>query len=169
MWVLSCVALVFGVISPLRITSPDFRDGGYIPIRFTCDGEDINPTLLIEGWPRETRSLVLIVEDPDAPLTTFTQWIVWNVPPTNRIEENSIPGIQGLNTVGKNPYRGPCPAVGPQRYVFKVYALDRLLSLDENSKRSDVDRAMAGFVLAAGQLTGVYDRTVALKESNATR
>jgi Raf kinase inhibitor-like YbhB/YbcL family protein len=169
MWGLSCVVMAFAVISPLKITSPDFRDGGYIPMRFTCDGEDINPTLLIEGWPPETRSLVLIVEDPDAALTTFTQWLVWNIPPTHRIEENTIPGIEGLNTVGKNPYRGPCPAVGPQRYAFKVYALDRLLSLNENSKRSDVEKAIEGHIVAAGMLTGVYDRTVAAGAADAKR
>lgn len=168
MWVVSSLVLMSIVISPLKVTSPDFRDGGYIPIRFTCDGKDINPALLIDGIPEETRSLVLIVEDPDVPLTTFTQWLVWNIPPTHRIEENSIPGVQGLNTVGKNPYRGPCPAAGPQRYIFKIYALDRLLDLQATSKRSDVDKAMTGHILAAGQLTGVYDRTVAVTESSST-
>jgi Raf kinase inhibitor-like YbhB/YbcL family protein len=148
----------------LTVTSPDFPNGGDIPVRFTCDGQDINPTLLIDGIPSGTRSLVLIVEDPDAELTRFTQWLVWNIPPTHRIAENTIPGIQGTNTVGKNPYRGPCPAAGPQRYAFKVYALDRFLELEETAMRYNVEEAMNRHVLAVGELVGSYDRAAIARE-----
>lgn len=147
--------------APLTVISPDFSEGGFIPSRFTCDGEDVNPTLIIHGIPEGTRSLVLVVEDPDAALTTFTQWLVWNIPPTDRIVENTIPGIEGINTVGKNPYRGPCPVAGSQRYAFKVFALDRVLTLEANAKRYVVEQQMEGHILAAGQLSGEYNRTVA--------
>ena len=144
----------------LIIVSPDFPSGGLIPVRFTCDGEDINPTLIVSGIPEGTRSLTLVVEDPDAPLTTYTQWLVWNIPPTETIAENTIPGVQGINTVGKNPYRGPCPVADSQRYAFKVYALSKLLQLEEDAKRQDVEKAMEGYILAKGELIGEYSRTL---------
>ncbi len=147
--------------APLVVVSPDFEDGGYIPSRYTCDGDDVNPTLIINGIPEETRSMVLIVEDPDATITTFTQWLVWNIPPQDTIRENTIPGVQGMNTVGKNPYRGPCPVAGAQRYAFKFFAIDRLLNLEVNAKRNDVEKAMAGHILASGQLVGEYNRIIA--------
>ena len=149
----------------LTITSPDFPDGGYMPARFTCEGEDVNPTLLIAGIPRGAKSLVLIVEDPDVALTRFTQWLVWNIPPAIRIGEDTVPGVQGTNTVGKNRYRGPCPGPGRQRYVFRIFALDKLLDLEENAKRYDVERAMDGHVLAAGQLSAAYEREAIVKEN----
>ena len=149
--------------APLIIISPDFPNEGPIPAKFTCDGEDVNPTLIINGIPEGTKSLALVVEDPDASLTTFTQWLVWNIPPTETIVENSIPGVQGVNTVGKNPYRGPCPtAAGAQRYSFKVYAIDRILTLKPEANRSEFDKAMEGHVLATGELLGEYNRTVAI-------
>lgn len=148
--------------APLNIISPDFPNGGAIPAKFTCDGEDVNPTLIVNGIPEGTKSLALVVEDPDAPLTTYTQWLVWNIPPTETIAENSIPGIQGINTVGKNPYRGPCPVAGSQRYSFKVYALKRILTLQPEADRSELEKAMQGHILATGELLGEYDRTVAV-------
>ncbi|MEX2231852.1 MAG: YbhB/YbcL family Raf kinase inhibitor-like protein [Cyclobacteriaceae bacterium] len=146
----------------MNIISPDFPNGGAIPAKFTCDGEDVNPTLIVNGIPEGTKSLALVVEDPDAPLTTYTQWLVWNIPPTETIAENSIPGIQGINTVGKNPYRGPCPVAGSQRYSFKVYALKRILTLQPEADRSELEKAMQGHILATGELLGEYDRTVAV-------
>lgn len=150
--------------APLTIISPDFPNDGNIPVRFTCDGEDINPTIIINGIPEGTKSLTLIVEDPDAPLTTFTQWIVWNIKPTDTILENTVPGLEGINTVGKNPYRGPCPAAGSQRYAFKVYALNTMLSLKPDAKRIHVEEAMKGHILAFGQLIGEYNRSIAITE-----
>ncbi|HTF27316.1 MAG TPA: YbhB/YbcL family Raf kinase inhibitor-like protein [Flavitalea sp.] len=152
--------------APLTIISPDFENEGSIPSRFTCDGEDINTTIIVNGMPEGTKSLALIVEDPDAPLTTFTQWLVWNIPPGERIPENSIPGIQGINTVGKNPYRGPCPVAGAQRYSFKVYALNTILKLEQDADRSEVEKAMEGHILAMGELLGEYNRSVAVGEKN---
>lgn len=149
---------------PLTITSPDFSDGGEIPMRFTCDGDDINPTLIINGIPEGTKSLALIVEDMDAPLAIFTQWITWNIKPVDTILENTVPGIEGMNSIGKTAYRGPCPTAGFQRYVFKVYALNTMLNLEPESKRSQLLVAMQGHILASGLLTGAYSRAVVLTE-----
>lgn len=150
--------------APLTVISPDFPNEGNIPPRFTCDGEDINPTIIINGIPEGTKSLVLIGEDPDAPLTTFTQWIIWNIKPTDTILENTVPGNVGINTVGKTHYRGPCATAGTQRYVFKVYALDSMLKLKADAKRSKVDEAMEGHILAFGQLMGIYNRAIVISE-----
>lgn len=150
--------------APLTVISPDFPDGGNIPTRFTCDGDDVSPTIIINGIPSETKSMVIIGEDPDAPLTTFTQWIVWNIKPTDTILENTVPGNEGVNSLGKKHYRGPCSPAGTQRYVFKVYALNTMLNLKADSKRSKVEAAMEGHILGFGQLMGTYNRSIAISE-----
>jgi len=142
----------------LRMTSPAFENKGSIPSKYTCDGRDVNPPLKIEDIPKETQSLVLIVDDPDAPAGTFDHWIVWNIPPTERIEENSVPGTEGLNDLRKHSYGGPCPPSGTHRYFFKVYALDTKLSLNPNSRKRDLEKAMTGHILAKGELIGLYRR-----------
>ena len=142
----------------LIITSPAFENNGFIPSKYTCDGDDVNPPLNIEGVPEETQSLVLMVDDPDAPMGTWDHWIVWNIDPTGKIEENSIPGIEGLNNFRKHSYGGPCPPSGTHRYFFKVYALDRKLDLHLNSRKRDVERVMKGHILAKGELIGLYKR-----------
>jgi len=142
----------------LRITSPAFQNNGVIPAKYTCDGDDVNPALNIEGIPREAKSLVLIVDDPDAPMGTWVHWVVWNIPPRERIEENSVPGVEGLNDFRKNSYGGPCPPSGTHRYFFKVYALDAKLDLITNSRKEDVERAMEGHMLAKGEIVGLYRR-----------
>lgn len=146
----------------LIVVSPDFPHEGDIPARFTCDGEDINPTLIINGIPEGTKSLTLVVEDPDAPLTTYTQWLVWNIPPAETLPENTVPGVQGINTLGKNPYRGPCPVSESQRYSFKVYALSTMLKLEPDAKRHNVEKAMEGHILAEGELLGRYSRSLVI-------
>nr|MDO8132980.1 YbhB/YbcL family Raf kinase inhibitor-like protein [Candidatus Njordarchaeum guaymaensis] len=140
------------------MTSPAFENKGSIPSKYTCDGRDVNPPLKIEDIPKETQSLVLIVDDPDAPAGTFDHWIVWNIPPTERIEENSVPGTEGLNDLRKHSYGGPCPPSGTHRYFFKVYALDTKLSLNPNSRKRDLEKAMTGHILAKGELIGLYRR-----------
>lgn len=153
--------------SRLRISSPDFINEGEIPSRFTCDGEDVNPSLVIHGLPEGTKSLVLIVEDPDVVATTFNQWVVWNIKPTGAIDENSIPGIQGMNSIGNDHYQGPCPPAGKHRYHFRVYALNRELGIKAKSKRNLVEAAMKGHILAEGLLIGEYERkTFQLTENN---
>jgi len=142
----------------LTIISPAFKSNKSIPFKYTCNGDDVNPPLNIEGTPEETKSLVLIVDDPDAPMGTWDHWIVWNIPPTNKIEENSAPGTEGLNDFRKHSYGGPCPPSGTHRYFFKVYALDTKLSLDPNSRKKDVEKAMKDHILAKGELVGLYSR-----------
>src|SRR3989338_8261866 len=98
-----------------------------IPSVYTCQGQDISPALGIQNIPDGARSLVLIMDDPDAPMGTWDHWIVYNIPPMDRIAENSIPGIEVKNSFEKLNYGGPCPPSGTHRYFFKLYALDTLL------------------------------------------
>jgi Raf kinase inhibitor-like YbhB/YbcL family protein len=142
----------------LNITSSAFNEGGRIPIKYTCDGDNVNPPLTIEGVPPETKSLVLIVDDPDAPGGTWDHWVVWDIPPITEILENSVPGTQGMNDSKRQRYSGPCPPPGTHRYFFKVYALDTTLGLDTSSTKTDVEEAMKGHILAQGQLIGLYSR-----------
>ena len=144
----------------MKITSSAFHEGGNIPSKFTCDGSDISPPLQITGVPSEAKSLVLIADDPDAPSGLFTHWLIWNIPPqTNSISEGSAPkGVHGTNDFGKPDYKGPCPPPGTHRYSFKIYALDRELDLRGGAKRSQLDAAMKGHVVAQGVLVGRYAR-----------
>jgi Raf kinase inhibitor-like YbhB/YbcL family protein len=144
----------------MKITSSAFQEGGNIPSKFTCDGSDTSPPLQITGIPSEAKSLALITDDPDAPSGLFTHWLVWNIPPqTNSIAEGSAPkGVHGTNDFGKSGYRGPCPPPGTHRYSFKIFALDRELDLGSGAKRSQVEAAMKGHVIAQGELVGRYAR-----------
>jgi len=145
-------------VKELTVTSPAFEKNKFVPAKYTCDGDDVNPPLTIEGIPEETRSLVLIVDDPDAPMGTWDHWIVWNIPPVGKIEENSVPGTEGLNNFNKHSYGGPCPPSGTHRYFFKVYALDTKLELHPNTRKRNVERAMEGRILAKGEIVGLYGR-----------
>ncbi len=143
----------------ILVKSPAFENNERIPMKYTCDGADVNPPLTIEEVPEETKTLVLIVDDPDAPMGTFDHWVVWNIPAvTLRIEENTVPGIEGLSSYRKHAYGGPCPPYGTHRYFFKVYALDTHLDLKLNSTKRDVEKAMRGHILAEGELVGLYSR-----------
>jgi hypothetical protein len=146
--------------SKMKITSSAFQQAGNIPSKFTCDGADSSPPLQIGEVPPGAKSLVLVVEDPDAPSGLFTHWIVWNISAqTNAITEGSAPkGAQGTNDFGKSGYGGPCPPSGAHRYYFKIFALDRELDLPPGSKRSQLDAAMKGHVVAQGELMGRYSR-----------
>src|SRR5437879_6565204 len=116
----------------MEISSPMFEDSVAIPKKYTCDGENINPALTFTAVPVTARSLVLIMDDPDAPSGTFTHWIMWNMDPeTILIDEDSFPpdAVQGLNSTGKPGYTGPCPPSGVHRYFFRLFALDTVLDL----------------------------------------
>ena len=143
----------------LIVSSPAFKDNGLIPPKYTCDGDDINPPLRIEGTPKEATSLVLIVDDPDAPRGTWVHWVVWDIPLVERIEENSVPGTEGLNDFRRHSYGGPCPPSGTHRYFFKVYAIDCKLNLRPDSRKADVERAMGTHVIAKGEMVGLYRRS----------
>jgi len=116
--------------------------------------------LQISDVPPEAKSLVLIVDDPDAPSGLFTHWVVWNISPQiSSISEGSTPkGVQGTNDFGKSGYGGPCPPSGAHRYYFKIFALDRELDLPSGAKRSRLDAAMKGHVVGQGELMGRYER-----------
>ena len=145
----------------MKVTSSAFQEGGNIPSKFTCDGADVNPALRFEGAPAETKSLLLVVDDPDAPVGLFTHWLVWNIDPkASEIAENSAPSgaPQGTNDFPKKGYGGPCPPSGTHRYYFKIFALDQTLDLKPGAKRAEVDTAMRGHVVAQGELMGRYSR-----------
>ena len=143
----------------LSVESPAFENNKLIPAKYTCDGDDVNPPLIIKGIPEKAKTLALIVDDPDAPMGTWDHWIVWNIPPTGKIEENTVPGTEGMNTARKHSYGGPCPPYGTHRYFFKVYALDTKLTLNPDSKKKDVEKAMESHILAKGELVGLYRRS----------
>jgi len=142
----------------IRISSPAFKDGAIMPSRFSCEGENINPPLLVKNLPPETKSLALIMEDPDAPKGTFDHWVMWNIKPTQLIEENTSPGIQGLNSRGTNQYLGPCPPYGTHRYRFILFALDSRIELDKNSGKAALKVAMEGHLMGQGEITGLYKK-----------
>jgi Raf kinase inhibitor-like YbhB/YbcL family protein len=146
----------------MKLSSPDFKEGENIPARFTCDGKDVSPTLQIEGMPQGAKSLVVILEDRDAPGGNFTHWLMWNVVPNlTEIVGNKPPSgaVQGVNDFGKNKYSGPCPPPGIHRYYFKLYALDTTLDLPPKSKRKTIDSAIKSHVIAEAALMGRYART----------
>jgi len=148
-------------MNPIPLSSPAFSDGGVIPTRHTCDGEDLSPQLDWQNIPAATRSLALIADDPDAPMGTWVHWVLFDIPP----DVTGLPeGVKGIGIQGKNDsrrlgYAGPCPPKGPaHRYYFKLYALDTTLGLKEGATKADVEKAMQGHILAQGQLMGKYGR-----------
>jgi Raf kinase inhibitor-like YbhB/YbcL family protein len=143
----------------LTVSSPAFRYEGMIPSKYTCDGESINPPLQIDQIPEETKTLAIIMEDPDAPKGTYDHWLLWNISPINRISENSIPGISGINGSGKTGYHPPCPPSGSHRYYFHVYALDTALDLEAGTNKEALQKAMKTHILAKGTLMGHYQRS----------
>ncbi len=142
-----------------------FENGGEIPKKYTCDGKDVSPPLFIENIGSNVKSLVIVCEDPDAPMGVFTHWIAWNVEVTNEIPENipkvrevgePVKMVQGKNDFGRIGYNGPCPPSGKHRYYFKVYALDTVL--DGDFDREELLKAIEGHVVQYGEIYGVYSR-----------
>ena len=142
----------------MKLESLGFENNGFIPGKFTCDGIDINPGLIIEDIPEETKRLALIMEDPDAPMGTWVHWVVFNIHVTDVIEENTVPGTQGTNDFRKLEYGGPCPPSGTHRYFFKLFALDEKLHIEEGCKKKELEEAMEGHILATAELVGLYER-----------
>ena len=143
----------------MQLTSPESKYNQYIPGRFTCQGLDINPPLEIKDIPDQSKTLALIVDDPDAPAGTWVHWVVFNIPPASRIEENSAPGTLGANTLGELKYHGPCPPSGTHRYFFKLYALDILLELKEGASKGVLEKTMQGHILDQAELIGLYKKS----------
>ena len=144
----------------IKVSSSAFTEGGNIPPKFTCDGEDTSPPLKTEGIPENAKAVVMIVDDPDAPGGLFNHWLVWNIDPkTTSLEEGKAPaGVTGTNDFGKSAYGGPCPPSGSHRYSFKVFALDQQLQLRAGAKRKEVDAAIKGHVIGQGELMGRYSK-----------
>lgn len=142
----------------MEVTSPSFLDGQMIPKKFTCQGEDINPALFIKELPKAAKSLVLVVDDPDAPGGVWYHWIVYNIPLIEEISENSIPGVEIKNSFQKKGYGGPCPPTGTHRYFFKVYALEKKLDLKKDSNYEDLKEAMKEYILSEAQIIGLYKK-----------
>ncbi len=145
----------------LTISSPAFGHNGNIPSKYTCDGKDLNPPLAIRNVPPGAKSLVLIVDDPDAPAGTWVHWLLWNIAPdAAEIREDSVPkgAIQGINDFRKHAYGGPCPPSGTHRYFFKLYALDGLLNIGPNSQKAELEKAMQGHILSQTEIIGLYKR-----------
>lgn len=145
----------------MKLESQAFGPNQLIPQKYTCDGEDINPPLKISDVPPNSKSLVLIVADPDAPRKTFIHWTLWNISPeTQEIPENSIPegAVQGMTDFGRSGYGGPCPPSGTHRYFFKLYSLDRNLDLNSGAKIDELERAMESHILDKVELVGLYHR-----------
>ncbi len=165
----------------IQLRSSAFTDGGMIPQTFTCDSSDTSPPLEWSGAPPSAHSLVLIVDDPDAPMGTWSHWVVFNLPPEAkalkqgvRAQETIPPGfiegsetsaehklaaIQGQNDFGKHGYGGPCPPAGTHHYFFRIYALDIPLRLNPTATRADVLMEIGGHILAEGRLVGKYARS----------
>lgn len=146
--------------SLMQLTSV-FSDNQAIPSQFTCDGGNINPELNITGIPTETKSLSIIVDDPDAPGGDFVHWVLWNLgPETVQIKENTAPAgaTVGKNDFGNNNYGGPCPPSDIHRYQFKVYALDAKLDLPASAGKKELLAAMNGHILNQAMLVGNYGR-----------
>lgn len=154
----------------LSLTSPAFSNHGAIPKRHTCDGEDVSPPLVWAGAPEGTKSLLLIVDDPDAPdptapKMTWVHWLIYNLPPTTdelpeAISAEALPAgaKEGQNDWRNLGYGGPCPPIGRHRYFHKLYALDTVLTDLKAPTKSQLEKAMKGHVLAQAELVGTYEK-----------
>lgn len=151
-----------GKESNMKIESFAFEHHQRIPSKYTCDGEDINPPLKISGIPSGAKSLVLIMDDPDAPMGTWVHWTLWNMDPkTTEIAEHSVPqnATEGETSWGRSGYGGPCPPSGTHRYFFKLYALGTKLELLSKTDKTKLEVAMKNHILAHAELMGLYSRT----------
>ena len=150
----------------MKLKSKDFEDNNSIPSEFTCDGRDVSPQLSWQDVPAGTKSFALSVADPDAPMGTWVHWVIFNIPPSiNKLKEN-IPAvkvledgtIQGINDLRKTGYGGPCPPGGTHRYYFKIYALDKKLSITSSTTKKDLEQSMREHIVAEGKIMGKYSR-----------
>lgn len=163
------IADAAGTTMALTLSSSAFKQGGKIPSKYTCEGDDVSPPLSFDGIPAGTKSLVLIIDDPDAPdpkapKRVWVHWVVHNLPPeTKGLPENAsrtgLPqgAVSGLNDSKQTSYNGPCPPIGRHRYFHKLYALDTTLPLKALTK-ADIEATIKGHVLAEAELIGTYQK-----------
>ncbi len=150
----------------MKLYSPVFEEGGYIPAKYTCDGEDISVPLTFEDIPASAVSLALIMDDPDAPSGTFVHWVIYDIPAdVGGVPEGVVPepyladGIkQGVNSFGNIGYGGPCPPSGEHRYMFKLYALERMLDADAGLSKHELLSLMEGYIVEGAGMMGIYGR-----------
>lgn len=145
----------------MLIISPAFEDSGMIPNKYTCDGDNINPPLRFISVPELAQSLVLVMDDPDAPSGTWVHWILANIDSkTDAIQEGIIPAgtKEGVNSFGNFGYGGPCPPSGNHRYFFRLYALDKKLEEISINSKEEVEQMMSGHIIAQAELMGQYSR-----------
>lgn len=140
------------------VKSPDFAYDHYMQFRFTCDGENISPGLILENIPKGTVSFALIMEDIDSPNGAFVHWVMWNIPASAKILENSAPGTQGKNSRGQNSYFGPCQPNGIHTYYFRVYALNSTLSISKSSGKAELLKAMQSQIISQATFRARYQR-----------
>jgi Raf kinase inhibitor-like YbhB/YbcL family protein len=150
----------------MKITSNSFKEGEMIPLKYTCDGENISPQLTWTGYPENTKSFAIISDDPDAPAGDWVHWVLYNIPSyINELKEN-LPKdkkfengtIQGITDFGRTGYDGPCPPGGTHRYYFKLYALNIPINKDAGMTKQELLKAMEGHIVAEVQLMGKYKR-----------
>jgi len=143
-----------------QISSTAFEANSNIPSIYTCNGQNINPPLVIKNVPMGTKSLALTVSDPDSPHGIWSHWIVYNIPPdTTEIPENTSPGTAGINDFGKNSYGGPCPPDGkPHHYIFHLYALDTVLNTNGPATLTGIEKSVQGHIVAEAELIGLYQK-----------
>lgn len=150
------------ISTAMLLSSPSFEPNTKIPVKFTCDGGNINPELVIQNIPETAKSLVLIMDDPDAPNGNFTHWLAWNINPKTQFikQESKPPGsIEGLNGRGNKGYTGPCPPDGkPHRYFFKLYALSDILNLPDNISKIILEKTLEPYLIEKTELIGIYER-----------
>lgn len=148
------------VTKTLRLVSAAFAHNDLIPEKYTCDGNNFSPPLIISGTPTGAKSLALIMDDPDAPAGVWDHWLVYNLPAgTTELKEGEPPvGTLGLGTAGNVNYEGPCPPSGIHRYFFKLYALDIELPLPPGATKGEVMEVMRGHILDQTELVGRYGR-----------
>lgn len=144
----------------LEVSSPAFSYNQAIPRKYTCDGEDLSPPLNFQNIPTNTKTIAIIMDDPDAPSGTFDHWIAWNIPPSMlSLPEGAKVPKQGTNHFGKVSYKGPCPPKGkPHHYHIKIYALSVALDLPDGASKEELEQAMQGKILSQGKLIGTYQR-----------
>lgn len=145
----------------MQIITSAFVDSGTIAIKYTCDGIGTTPPLTLSHIPKDAVSLVLFVEDPDAPGQTFTHWVLYNIPPaTENIGENQIPqgAVEGCNSTGKIGYIAPCPPMDIHRYIFTLFALDSMLDLPEGSTKEKIEESMQNHILEKTHIIGLYGK-----------
>ena len=145
----------------MEISSVAFENNSLIPLKYTCEGQGINPPLEFKDVPEDAKLLVLIVDDPDAPMKTWVHWTIWNIDAkTTQILQNSCPkgAVEGITSFGRTGYGGPCPPSGTHRYFFKLFALDKMLDLSPNSHVRDIESAIQGHIIRKAELIGLYKK-----------